>query len=146
MNSTIYYCPECAKSINQPLNILDFNFTGSLDGYQLNKFYKHTLAIPMKGYTSSFVDHSYPTYRNYIVETVTSGSLEVVAKGSKIEHNYVFIEPKKIGELYLDGNFLSDEDAIKVVLPNNPNKIHAYSTGSLGLRKANCKSCGKKIY
>lgn len=146
MNSTDYYCHECSRSIYQPINILDINLTGSLDGYQLDKFIKHTIAIPMMGYTSSFINHSYQNYSDYTVRTLASGSLEVITKGSKTEYNYVFIASKKIGELSFNGSYLSDEDGIKVVLSNNPDKLHSYTTGSFGLREAVCKNCGNKIF
>lgn len=142
---TTYYCHTCALQIHANPDISNYNLTGSADGYQLGKFIKHTIATPLLGVTSSYYDKTYESYKDYTVNSVASGSLEVVTRGNNTEYNYIFYAGKNIGCQFVNGQPTLNEDAVKVVLSNNPNKIHSYTTGSFGIKQANCSKCGLPI-
>lgn len=143
MNTTIYYCHECASEIYNPIDISEINLTGSL--YQLGKFIKHTIAKPLLGITSSYYDTSYSAYNEYTINALASGSLEVIKQGDNIKYNYVYFADKNIGCQYINGKATMEEDAVKVVLTNDRIKIHSFSTGSFGIQNNICTKCGKSL-
>lgn len=137
--SNQYYCLKCASELGHSSPEVG-NLTGS--AYQLNKFVKHTLPEETYNYNSIFDEKDYVSYENYTVNTLNSGSLEIDDQGRK---NFVWIADNNVGALYEDGEFEVSNDAIKVVLPYDENKIHSFPTGSAGIKSAECSNCGDPI-
>lgn len=136
-----YYCRECAIKrgfLNE--NSLITNYTGSV--YQLNKFIKHTLPTQYYDINSIFDDKSYSAYEDYIVNTRALGSVETDELN---RHNIVYCAGKDIGLTIISGSIQIPNDAVKVVLYQNDNKIHCYPTGSVGFLNEVCFDCGKNI-
>jgi hypothetical protein len=137
----IHYCHECALSLGFINNLNhELNFTGS--AYQIDKFIKHTIHQKKKGVVSIFAEPHYENYKKYILDTAASGSVEILDNG-KI--NYVFYAGEKTGFNFKNGNFEHPTNSIKVVLPNDLSKIHAYPTSSYVAIICNCEKCGKPV-
>lgn len=136
-----YYCHECSIKLGfLSDNIPITNFTGSV--YQLDKFIKHTLPTQYYDINSVFDDENYSSYENYMVNTMASGSVEVDDFNRK---NIVYCASKIIGFTEISGSIQIPTDAVKVVLYQNSNKIHCYSTGSVGFVNEICSNCGRSI-
>ncbi|HLZ15578.1 MAG TPA: hypothetical protein VKQ08_00975, partial [Cyclobacteriaceae bacterium] len=95
-----------------PGGIDHLNFTGST--YQLGKFVKHTLPPTHSGLVSIFSDPSYSNYKNYIVNTVASGSTEFDQYHRK---NIIWYAARENGVSFLNGIPRNTTDIVKVVLP-----------------------------
>lgn len=137
-----YYCHKCSVELGH-LNTgstQHLNFTGST--YQLDKFIKHTLPPMQSGLVSTFSDPSYSNYRNYIVNTVASGSTEFDQYGRK---NIIYYAARENGVSFRDGVAQNTTDVVKVVLPHLHDKIHAYPVNSSDLITKNCKVCGTNV-
>jgi len=136
-----YYCHECAIKLNLLSNNYPVtNFTGSSE--QLRKFIKHTTPTQSYDINSIFNDKTYSNYKDYIVNTLASGSVEIDDKNRK---NIVYCAGKNIGFTYISGSIQIPTDAVKVVLYHNSYKIHSYPTGSAGFVNNVCDNCGKNI-
>lgn len=116
------------------------NFTGS--SYQLGKFYKHTLPVTHSGLNSLFDDPNYSAYSNYIVSTLYSGSTEFDNLGRK---NIIWYAGKDIGISYLNGIPIGPTDVVKVVLPHDGTKIHAFPVKLESIVSGSCQSCGTHV-
>ncbi|MDP7026631.1 MAG: hypothetical protein QGI16_06845 [Candidatus Marinimicrobia bacterium] len=103
---------------------------------------KHTLPNTQNGLLSVFDSGSYDHYKDYIVNTMASGSVEI---DSNNKTNVVLYAGKNTGVSYLNGNVISPPDTIKVVLSQNENKIHAYPTSSNDIKQETCQNCGAMI-
>lgn len=136
-----YYCHECSiklKLLNDKYPIT--NFTGSSE--QLEKFIKHTSPTQSYDINSIFNDKSYDNYRDYIVNTLASGSVEIDNQNRK---NIIYCAGKNIGFTNISGSIQIPTDAVKVVLYQNDYKVHSYPTGSAGFVNVLCDNCGKNI-
>ena len=135
-----YYCHECAIKRGMLNNeIGDFNPTGTQ--YQLEKFYKHTVPTKHSDMVSFFDMSDNKKYKDYFLNTLASGSVEIDDKGRK---NIVWVAEKEQGYRFTDGKITGD-DGVKVVLADDPEKIHAYPTGSADLSTKKCEICEKDI-
>jgi hypothetical protein len=59
--------------------------------------------------------------------------------------NFIWIAGKKQGYKTLKGNVQGDEDGVKVVLPDDPDKIHAFPIAGSSLSITKCAWCGRVI-
>lgn len=135
-----YYCIDCAISGGHlqravPTNLFDTQ-------YQLEKYLKHTTPLSTYNFNSIFSDPSTVAYRDYIVDTVSSGHVQVDNSG---RINIVWVASRGTGVSYQNGNFHSNADAVKVVFHDDQFKIHGYPTQSTELAGYNCCVCGKVI-
>jgi len=138
---TKYYCHECSIELGFLIdNAPTTNFTGSSE--QLEKFIKHTTPTQSYDINSIFNDKSYSNYRDYIVNTLASGSVEIDDQNRK---NIVYCAGKNIDFTNISGSIQIPTDAVKVVLHQNSYKIHSYPTGSAGFVNSTCDKCGKNI-
>ena len=140
----IYYCHDCAKQMGL-IDGFSFqnDFTGSIGSYKFEKYIKHT-TIPNAGsnIVSVFNDSDYNTYKDYIFDTASSGSLEIDNLGRK---NIVWFANKSIGQTFSGSQHQGSSDSVKLVLFQESEKIHAFPTGSQGLHNAKCEQCGKLL-
>jgi hypothetical protein len=111
--------------------------------YQLDKFIKHTQPKwVVSGINSLFTDPSTGAYANYVVTSLVSGS---VALDQYMQPTFIWYAGGTIGATYVDGVYQFPNDAVKVVLPFNDQKIHAYSVSSTGYNARKCSRCGTSI-
>lgn len=118
----------------------NINLTGS--SYLLSKFYKHTLPPISNNLISVFDSSDYNDYRDYVLNTSASGSVEI---DSKNRMNVVWVAGKHTGFTFQNGIPQIPNDSVKVVLHSDENKIHAYPTGSIDFSSAKCINCGRDI-
>lgn len=121
-------------------NEVDFNPSGTT--YQLEKFYKHTVPPVSLKTISIFEMSNNKKYKEYFVNTLASGCLELDDGGRE---NIIWVAGKKQGYLFKNGVLQGDVDGVKIVLPYDPNKIHAFPAGSSSLKTITCINCGQKI-
>ena len=139
---TEYYCHQCAISsfLVTPAS------PGSLIGttHQLGKFMKHTAPSASATYTinSVFNDPTYQAYESYVVSAAASGFLEIDDRGRK---DIIWFAGSQTGVEYHDGVFVAPTDGVKVVLPEDDRRIHAFPIGASPSQCAVCVSCGRVI-
>ena len=140
---SIYYHHHCAiKAGEKPYSPNpNFNYTGSAD--KLKKFIKHTNPTGSFDIVSTFDQKDYNSYKDYIVNTQASGSLEI---NDQNKRNIVWVAGKNTGLTFDNrNNLIIPADAVKVVLYLDQNKIHAFPTQSSGFQTAICELCGKPL-
>ena len=137
-----YYCHQCAISGSLVTPASPVSLTGT--EYLLGKFIKHTApsSIASDSIHSVFTDPTYKTYEGYVVNTAASGFLEIDNNKKK---NLIWFAGSRIGVQYRNGKFDAPADGVKLVLPENENKIHAFSLPASPLQSVSCASCGRAI-
>jgi len=136
-----YFCHKCgAKRDILSGNINIFNPTGNI--YELDKYFKHYNKPNTSDLVSIFDSSGNERYRNYVVNTLASGCIEEDIFG---RINIIWVAGRRTGFMYKNGQLQGDTDAVKVVLHTDPNKIHAFPTGSANLSKKRCLMCGNDI-
>jgi hypothetical protein len=140
-----YYCCQCGIKLGY-INAIDHytDFTGSVDSYLFDKYLKHT-SQPLTsslGANSIFKDSDYDTYKNYIIDTAKSGSVEV---DNENRINLIWFANEETGQSFINGQFEQKTDSVKLVLHNNEQKIHAFPTSSFGLSTQYCSKCNAPI-
>ena len=110
--------------------------------YQLNKFIKHTVVDPLFRIASVFNDPRVKTYENWVVNSVASGCVVLNPNGVQA---YVFVAGKEVGLTYKRGSFHTVGDSVKVVLPTDPKKVHAYPMSSHIIAAKKCATCGDPV-
>ncbi len=110
--------------------------------YQLEKFIEHH-ATPtrVKKVNSLFSDPATVAYVNYVTTTLASGSVAVDHRGP----SFVWYAGKDVGWTYKDNVFTAPSDAVKVVLPYEKDRIHAYPIPVGTYAAVHCDKCGKPI-
>ena len=137
---SVLYCHRCGAKEGFLGKASSGGFLKS--SYQLQKFMKHT--IPSTGYNiaSIFNDPSTQTYGDYIVNALASGCVEIDDRNRR---NIVWGAGKPVGMLFEKGVPVLPEDAVKLVLSTDPQKIHAYPVSSTTLSTRSCSKCGGAI-
>lgn len=136
-----YYCHNCGILLGllQPIDPIT-NLTGSV--VTLQKFYKHTVPSSAPGIISTFEQPDYQTYKDYIVNSSASGSVERDDRGRV---NIVWCAGRQTGFTYINGVLQSPTDGVKLVLHTDRARMHAYPTGSVGFAFQVCANCGRPI-
>ena len=137
---TEYFCHQCAISCSLVTPASPVNLTGSQ--YQLDKFIKHTAPAAAYQLNSVFDDPTYKSYGDYVVSTAASGALQIDDHGRK---NLVWFAGRRTGAEYCSGVFAAPTEGVKVVLPENDTKLHAYPIAASPHSCAICPSCGTTI-
>jgi hypothetical protein len=110
--------------------------------YQLEKFVKHTVLDPLRPRVSIFSDPSVSAYKNWVVNAYASACVSYPTIG---QWSYIFAAGKEVGVEYKNGSFHTVGDAVKVVLPSQPGKVHAYPVSSHFLAARTCSVCGAPV-
>jgi len=111
--------------------------------YKLTKFIKHTRPTwHVSGLNSLFSNPSTAAYASYIVSSAASGSVALDHWGKP---SFVWYAGETIGATYLDGVYQFPNDAVRVVLPYNAQKVHAYSVSTTGFNALRCSRCANPI-
>src|SRR5437660_8944466 len=113
--------------------------------YQLKKFVKHTVLQPPSStwvINSVFKDPTINGYEKWVVNSVASGCVAIDPSGN---HSYIFAAGREVGLTYKGGSFHTVGDAVKVVLPIDPGRIHAYPMSSHVIAAKTCSNCGEPV-
>jgi hypothetical protein len=112
--------------------------------YQLEKFIKHhaTPTWVTNGMNSLFSDPATATYVNYVITAVASGS---VAVDYRRRPSFVWYAGETMGWTLEDGVFRCPSNAVKVVLPYEETKIHAYPVHAGDYAAVRCAKCREPI-
>jgi len=136
-----YYCHECGAKLGH-INPSDPETCFSGTSYQVEKYIKHTVPPSCSGTVSIFEDPDFQQYRDYIINTAASGCVEIDNKGRT---NMVWYAGRETGFTFKDGGLVSPADAVKLVLHEDKDKIHAFPTDSAEISTKNCGLCGSPI-
>lgn len=134
-------CWSCANAEGYLASIQ----TGAILGtaYQVQKFVKHTRPLwVISGVNSVFANPSTAAYANYIVHSAASGSVALDRWG---QPTFVWYAGQTIGATYVNGVYRFPNDAVKLVLPYNAQKMHAYSVSTTGYSALMCTKCTRPI-
>ena len=134
------YCYACSVDLRISLGPLPSNLTGSQ--YQVENFLKHTVPSTSASTTGVFADSSYTAYRNYLISSSASGSIEVDDSGRT---NAVWYAGKEIGASWVDGKPVLPNDAVKLVLIHDHGKVHGFSSSSVDYSGQLCDHCKKPV-
>lgn len=133
-------CYRCARSAGYSTNaeielLLDSQ-------YQVEKFIKHTRPDRIFHINSIFADSSSDAYREFVINAAAAGSVEIDDRGKP---NFIWVAGEEVGATYEDGILHYPADAIKLVLPFDSLKIHAFPIGSSSVSERTCSNCGAPI-
>jgi len=110
--------------------------------YQLEKYVKHTRPERIYEVNSLFKDPSTATYADFIINTAAAGSVEVDDLGRT---NFIWVAGQYVGATYIQGEFEYPNDSIRLVLPFDADKVHAFPFSSTGLTDLTCRKCGRSV-
>jgi hypothetical protein len=108
--------------------------------YQLRKYTKHTVPDPTDQLQSIFATGSPHRYKDYIVDTLAAGAVELDARGRT---NIILAAGKEVGFRFEYGQLVAPQDAIKVVLSSEDGRVHSFTVESEPFRGATCPDCGR---
>lgn len=139
---SLYYCYQCALSNGfvSPIETDILNLTGT--AYQLDKYIKHTSPPAVPGLITIFDDPAYDTYQGYIVTGTISGMLEIDDRSRK---NFIWYGGHQTGFEYIDGNYIAPVSGVKIVFPENDQRIHAFPVAGISGLIYICENCGKQL-
>ena len=132
-----YYCIPCARAMGHLSGLQTSSLLGST--YQHDKFAKHTAPSTCYQVASVFRDPSTAAYSAYFVSASTSGTLEIDDIGRK---NLIVFAGKTVGARYDVGQFVLDQQSVKIVNYSDQQRIHAFSVSSSGAGSQVCARCG----
>ena len=135
-----HLCYRCARAAGYSTNAETELLLES--GYQLEKFLKHTRPPRIYQLNSLFSDPSTNAYRDYVVNGAAAGSVEIDSL-NRVSFNW--FAGTVIGATYKEGEFAFPDDGVKIVLPFDDDKIHAFPMSSTALTNAFCANCGVPI-
>ena len=135
------FCWSCTAAEGNLASVsnLDSLFKTS---YQLDKFTKHTQPACRPGVNSLFFDLATVSYANYLTTTLASGSATLDYWGKP---SFVWYARENLGWTYVNNVFRCPSDAVKVVLPYEKDRIHAYPVPAGDYAAIRCAKCGKPI-
>lgn len=137
-----YYCYECSISngLIFPIDPDPLNLTGT--SYQLEKYMKHTTPPTQRGLITILDNPDYENYRGYIVTGTISGMLEIDDRNRK---NFIWYGGYQTGFKYIDSDYIAPVSGIKIVHPEDEQRIHAFPVKGISGLIYNCTICGKPL-
>ncbi len=137
-----HYCHDCAirNNLINPIDAAMQNLTGS--HYLLEKFVKHTAPLQYNGMVSVFFSQDYSNYKDYTISGSLSGSLQIDDWNRK---NLIWYAGRDIGITYENGVYKLPNDAVKVVLSEDPLRIHPFSINYELQYAERCLICGRDL-
>lgn len=134
-------CWQCSNSLGYSVGLDPATVLNST--YQLDKFVKHTRPMwTVSGINSVFSDPSTQAYAQYVVSSAASGSVALDRFG---QASFIWYAAVTVGATYKNGSYLFSNDAVKLVLPYQETKLHAYSVSSTGYNALRCFRCNEPI-
>jgi hypothetical protein len=132
-----FYCHSCASDLGHLRSIHTSSLTGTT--YQLDKYIKHTIPDPAYDVQSLFADPSTEAYANYVLDATAAGSVEF---DSLNRRNVVWVAGETVGFGLRGGIVQQPQNAVKVVLSSETDRIHAYPESSTKFSTCTCSQCG----
>jgi len=134
-----YFCHECSQKLGYLDSIpLTANLTGSQ--YQVGKFFKHTVSSITSDYISVFNSKDYDAYKNYVINTAASGSVQIDVKG---RINVIFYAGQQTGYSVKDGNVIYPQlEGVKLVKTDARDEMHCYPIKMDTLNVVTCSVAG----
>lgn len=137
-----YYCRVCAFELGffpeynpVPDDLLSREIP-------FKKYLKHTLPpIRLAGVHSVFNDTSESRYLQFVINTSASGCLEIDEYGRKSQ---IYAVGERIGCTFVNGELYRPDDAVRLVLPWDADRMHAFSTSGSVIPRL-CLRCGNPI-
>ena len=136
---TQFFCHLCSVS-GLVTPELPTSLTGTF--YQLEKYIKHTAPTGTYPLNSIFVDPTYNAYSGYIVTGTMSGLLEIDNYGRK---NYIWYAGEITGAEYRNGIYVAPTNGVKVVLPEDATRLHAFPILAQPNVVNYCLNCGAPL-
>ena len=103
---------------------------------------KHTVPDPAFRVQSVFDSNSTQKYASYIVEASLFGSVEFDDKGRK---NIIWAAGEPTGFRLEAGMLVRPQDAVKVVLSTETQRIHAFPQNTTTFIAGRCIKCGGPV-
>lgn len=135
-----HYCHRCAAKQGYIGSPPKADPTGTK--YQLAKYVKHTSPSTASTPVGVFDDANLATYKDYIVNSALSGSVEVDSSGRT---NIIWYAGGQIGLTFKNGNPILPNDTVKAVLFHDESRFHCYSISSGHYSRATCLLCGRLV-
>ena len=135
-----YYCQTCA--VQQGLIRPQIPPNVFLTPYQVQKYEKHTRPSSLSPKNGVFTDPSTLGYRAVMATAAASGWFET--DPSRFPSLVRTIDPPP-GLIYEYGQFHASANAVRLVLPNDPNHFHLYPEFVPGLEQRTCAGCGVRL-
>ncbi len=132
-----YFCHTCSSVLGLVIPASPTSLTGTY--YQLEKYIKHTAPTKIYAINSIFDDPTYLAYSGYIVTGTISGLMEIDDHGRK---NFIWYAGERTGAEYRNGMFIVPTSGIKIVLPEDDTKLHAFPIISNPGLINYCLNCG----
>ena len=135
-----HYCYLCtiSQGLVKPANPISLTGTS----YQLGKFIKHTAPTGTYPLNSIFNDPTYDTYSGYIVTGTMSGLLEIDDNGRK---NFIWYAGETTGAEYRNGIYIAPTNGVKIVLPEDSTRLHAFPILAQPNVINYCLNCGAPL-
>jgi hypothetical protein len=123
---------------------LSFDAGGDFLGtaYQEEKFQKHTKGDPTAPVNSTFDDEDRGTYQLEIARALDAGSCQVDQFGRR---NIFYAANRPTGTTATKAGGEVTVSGLKIVLPDEQAKIHAFPYGSPEIPTKRCSRCGEQI-
>jgi hypothetical protein len=133
-----YYCPNCGATYRRahPISSSSFNDTP----YKAGKLAWHTSSSVVSPKTVSRFDPPYWGSTDSLIRASESSWLELEPGGAC---NYLFPSGSIIGTKYVPGASGTPCDTVKVIYPDNDQKVHAYLEESDRYPGIHCAECGR---
>lgn len=134
-----YFCYSCAVS-----GLITPAVPASLTGtaYQLGRFVKHTMPTGTYSVNSIFDDPTYDKYKSYIVTGSVSGFLEIDHLRRK---NLIWYAGEQTGAEYRNGIYVAPTNGVKIVLPEDTSRLHAFPIQEQPGLINYCQICGATL-
>jgi len=134
------YCHRCATD----RRLLGTGNTSDLTGtnYKTKKFLKHTVPVNSARTIGVFNDPTLQAYEQFVISSNASGSVEVDKSGRT---NLVWYAGREVGFSWVDGRAKVPNDAVKLVLAHDHEKIHIFSISSADYAGRTCDVCGCRL-
>lgn len=127
-----------SQGLVKPANPISLTGTS----YQLGKFIKHTAPTGTYPLNSIFNDPTYDMYSGYIVTGTMSGLLEIDNYGRK---NFIWYAGETTGAKYRNGIYVAPTNGIKIVLPEDSTRLHAFPILAQPNVINYCLNCGAPL-
>lgn len=131
-----YFCQSCAIGAGVFFPPSFGPLTGT--SYQHDKYVKHTAVTSTLGLNSVFTGPGSQCYAAAIDSALRLGFVE---RDHRSRISIVWPASRNIGFITRNGTLTRSADAVRVVLPNDPLKIHGFAVCSSFTATA-CHSCG----
>ncbi|MGD0948978.1 MAG: hypothetical protein ABSA52_16325 [Candidatus Binatia bacterium] len=135
-----WICPRCRVAAGFVLKDQGAGFLAT--PYQEGKFRKHTQGDPTAPVNSRFDEIDRVGYQQAVANALDLGSIQVDQHGRR---NIFHAVNRPTGSTVTAAGETTMVSGLKVALPNEPARIHAFPYGSSEIPSRKCSQCGGQI-